>query len=93
MTVAGTPNSRTLAALPSFEPRHGEAPASRHVVRKPDPAGRQAGQEPGQPGPLNATTLTHCHPGQARTVYQKSQLGGTARVLVSPPVSLSVMLE
>jgi hypothetical protein len=75
MTVAGTPNSRTLAALPSFEPRHGEAPASRHVVRKPDPAGRQAGQEP------------------ARTVYQKSQLGGTARVLVSPPVSLSVMLE
>ena len=34
-TVAGTPNSRTRAALASFEPRHGEAPASRHVVRKP----------------------------------------------------------
>ena len=40
----------------SFEPHHGEAPASWHVVRKPTPAGRQAGEEPGQPGPLNATT-------------------------------------
>ena len=40
----------------SFEPRHGEAPASWHVVRKPTPAGRQADREPGQPGPLNATT-------------------------------------
>jgi len=66
-------------ALASLEPRHGEAPASQHVVRKPDPAGLQAGQEPGQPGPLNATTLTHSHPGQARTVYPKSQLGGNVR--------------
>src|SRR6185437_3802967 len=78
-TVAGTPNSRTLAALASFEPRHGEAPASRHVVRKPARAGRQAAPEPRQPGPLNATTPTHCHPGQDRTVYQKSQLGGCVR--------------
>src|SRR6185437_4714662 len=78
-TVAGTPNSRTLAALASFEPRHGEAPASRHVVRKPARAGRQAAPEPRQPGPLNATTPTHCHPGQDRTVYQKSQLGGSVQ--------------
>src|SRR6185437_7175059 len=78
-TVAGTPNSRTLAALASFEPRHGEAPASRHVVRKPARAGRQAAPEPRQPGPLNATTPTHCHPGQGRTVYPKSQLGGSVR--------------
>ena len=43
--MAGTPNSRNHsgARAPLFEPRHGEAPASRHVVRKPNPArGRQA---------------------------------------------------
>ena len=36
-TVAGTPNSRDLAwrSRTSYEPRHGEAPASWHVVRKP----------------------------------------------------------
>jgi hypothetical protein len=43
--VAGTPNSRDDIGAPrsSFEPRHGEAPARWHVVRKPSPArGRQA---------------------------------------------------
>jgi len=30
----------------SFEPRHGETPASRHVVRKPGHKGRQAYREP-----------------------------------------------
>ena len=43
-------------ARASFEPRHGEAPASWHVVRKPSPRGRQAVKEPSPPGPLNATT-------------------------------------
>src|SRR5215831_2416323 len=30
---------------PSFEPRHGEAPARWHVVRKPSPAGAGSGYE------------------------------------------------
>jgi hypothetical protein len=35
-TVAGMPHSRTVAsARASLEPRHGEAPAGRHVVNKP----------------------------------------------------------
>src|SRR5215470_11514831 len=64
-------------ARASFEPRHGEAPASWHVVRKPDPKpGRQAAQEPVPPGPLNATDLAHCHPGQVRNAYAQS--GGSA---------------
>jgi hypothetical protein len=57
----------------SFEPRHGEAPASQHVVRKPSPAtGRQAevksqhtgtsqryepGSLPSRPSPQRLTTI------------------------------------
>jgi hypothetical protein len=38
-TVAGTPDSRrsSLALAPLLSHDHGKAPASRHVVRKPDP--------------------------------------------------------
>jgi SAM-dependent methyltransferase len=36
----------SMAAAASFEPRHGEVPASRHVVRKPSHMGRQAVREP-----------------------------------------------
>jgi hypothetical protein len=39
--------------------------------------GRQADQEPGPPGPLNATNPAHCHPGQTRNAYAQS--GGSAR--------------
>src|SRR5690348_6688584 len=44
-TVAGTPNSRDHigASRSSYEPRHGEAPARWHVVRKPSPARGLAG--------------------------------------------------
>src|SRR5262249_19607549 len=56
-TVAGTPNSRTYVALtPLLSHATARPRPAWHVVRKPAPAGRQAGQEPGQPGPLNATT-------------------------------------
>jgi hypothetical protein len=65
----------------SFEPHHGEAPASWHVVRKPTPAGRQAEEEPRPTGTSQRYDLTHFHPGQARTVYPKSQLSGSVRVL------------
>src|SRR5207253_11237065 len=54
----------------SFEPRHGETPAGWHVVRKPDPQGRQADREPGPPGPLNGTTRLTSIPAQARTVTE-----------------------
>ncbi len=60
----------------ALTPLLSHATAGWHVVRKPNPAGRQAVREPGQPGPLNATASAHFHPGQARTVYRKSQLGG-----------------
>jgi len=43
-------------ARASFEPRHGEAPESRHVVRKPGHNQPAGGYRASQPGPLNATT-------------------------------------
>src|SRR5262249_2777759 len=53
-TRGGPPQFQDLRGVPPFlEPRHGEAPASRHVVRKP---AQQAVREPAPPGPLNATT-------------------------------------
>jgi hypothetical protein len=57
-TAAGTPNFRELAgARASFEPRHGEAPARWHVVKKPGPTkGPAGGYRASPPGPLNATT-------------------------------------
>src|SRR5215471_9260576 len=69
------------------------APLLSHATARPRPAGtsfesqtpqegRQAVREPGQPGPLNATSQAHCHPGQARTVYPKSQSGGYLRLSV-----------
>ncbi len=36
----------------------------------------QISQGKSAPGPLNATTPAHCHPGQARNVYPKSQSDG-----------------
>ena len=44
-TVTGTPNSRDNTRAPSFEPRHGEAPARRHVVRKPSQRRAGSGYE------------------------------------------------
>ena len=49
----------------SFEPRHGEAPAGRHVVKKPGHNQPAGGSRASPPGPLNATTRLTCHPGQA----------------------------
>jgi len=73
-----SPPSGTTAprGAPSFEPRHGEAPAGRHVVRKPSPAGRQAVREPAHRdlSTLRPDSLPS-RPG--RNVYQKSQLGGS----------------
>lgn len=45
-----------IGARTSFEPCHGEAPASWHVVRKPDPARPTVDMRARPPGPLNATT-------------------------------------
>ena len=76
-TVAGTPNSRDLAgAHASFEPHHGEAPAGRHVVRKPSPAA--ASRRLREPASRDLSTV---RPGSlpsrpGRTAYLKSQLGG-----------------
>jgi hypothetical protein len=69
--VAGTPDFRrnSLALAPLLSHDHGKAPASRHVVRKPDPqtgAGRRIESQPA--GTSQRYVLTHFHPGQARTV-------------------------
>ncbi len=79
-TRGGTPDSRTssLALAPLLSHTTGEAPARRHVVRKPGPArgaGRRLESQP--TGTSQRYAPTHCHPGQARTVYQKSQSGGS----------------
>jgi hypothetical protein len=51
----------------SFEPRHGEVPAGRHVVKKPghDQAGRRF--ESQHTGTSQRYDLTHFHPGQANS--------------------------
>ena len=69
--MAGTPDFRrnSLALAPLLSHDHGKAPASRHVVRKPDPqtgAGRRIESQPA--GTSQRYVLTHFHPGQARTV-------------------------
>lgn len=77
--MAGTPDSRKelAGARASFEPHHGEAPASRHVVRKPSPPkGASRRLESQLTETSQRYVLTHCHPGQARTVYPKPQSGG-----------------
>src|SRR5262249_3219682 len=53
-------------------------PASQHVVRKPNPAGRQADREPGQPGPLNATTRLTAIPARPAPSTRSLQSGGYA---------------
>jgi len=74
-TVAGTPNSRTFVAL---------TPLLSHATARPRPAGTSFESQPQQgaaggrrarpTGTSQRYDLTHCHPGQARTVYPKSQL-------------------
>jgi hypothetical protein len=66
-------------ARASFELRHGEAPAGRHVVKKPglDQAGRRF--ESQRTGTSQHYDLTHFHPGQANSAYPYSQSGGTVR--------------
>ena len=75
-TVAGTPDSRTFVAL---------TPLLSHATARPRQAGtsfesqaQQGGRRmKSQPtGTSQRYDLTHCHPGQARTVYPKSQSGG-----------------
>jgi hypothetical protein len=46
-------------------------------VSQAKPAGRRLESQP--TGTSQRDDLTHCHPGQARTVYSKSQSGGYAR--------------
>jgi hypothetical protein len=83
-TVAGTPDSRrsSLALAPLLSHDHGKAPASRHVVRKPDPCnrGRQAVKEPAH---RDLSTLRPdalpSRPCIAPS-YPKSQSGGSERV-------------
>ena len=59
----------------SLEPRHGEAPAAgTSFGSQPQQGGRRL--ESQATGTSQRYDLTHCHPGQARTVYPKSQLGG-----------------
>src|SRR5262249_39409977 len=84
-TVTGTPNSRTL--------RH--SPLLSHATARPQRAGTSFGSQTQQgaaggtgarpAGTSQRYDLTHCHPGQDRTVYPKSQLGGTASVLFGFP--------
>ena len=76
------PIPKTLTgARASFEPRHGEAPAGRHVVRKPghNQAGRRF--ESQSTGTSQRYDAAHCHPGQARTVYTKSQSDGSCALV------------
>src|SRR6266480_2167247 len=88
-TVAGTPNSRDNTGA--------RAPLMSHATARPRQAGtsfesqaqQRAGRrkpEPGPPGPLNATSQAHCHPGQARNAYQ--QLGGIVRVPTTMDVTV-----
>ena len=76
-TVAGTPNSRKHSGA--------RAPLLSHATARPRHAGtsfesqaQQGGRRlESQPtGTPQRYDLTHCHPGQARTVYPKSQSGG-----------------
>jgi hypothetical protein len=78
-TVAGTPNSRTYVALTPF---------LSHATARPRQAGTSFGSQPRQGGRRDKSQPTgtsqrydpaHFHPGQVRTVYPKSQLGGSAR--------------
>ncbi len=73
-TAAGTPNSRDHTGA--------RAPLLSHATARPRQAGTsfesQAQQEAGrrksrasQPGPLNATSQAHCHPGQTRDACQQ----------------------
>ena len=62
----------------AFEPRHGKTrQAGTSFVSQAKAAGRRLESQP--TGTSQRYDLTHCHPGQARTVYPKSQSGGIAR--------------
>jgi hypothetical protein len=62
----------------SFEPRHGEArQASTSSESQPQQGGRRLESQPNRTS--QRYDLTHFHPGQARTVYPKSQSGGYTR--------------
>jgi len=60
-----------------LEPRHGEAPARWHVVRKPARANQDGRRLESQPtGTSNATTRLTAIPAGVRNAYLKSQSGG-----------------
>ena len=80
------------SAHTSFEPRHGEAPAGWHVVRKPSPAGRQAVQEPAHRdlSTLRPDSLPS-RPGPHR--LPQVSIGRLGERSLRPSPSLSVMVR